>query len=536
MIVILLGLAAAFTGVANAAIHTSATDHRSGEIAKTINITAKKWGQPTSVMSLPPQAVGGLTRGDFLEAAAELQVSVCLKPNPLHDGSPQPCPGKYHDFQPQVVGRVILTGSKYGTRGQTIGTEKQILCTHKQPNRNHHCVISKPWQGKDIVGTEAGCLPRCFVNFVVSAYHPNANPTKHKMTVGGMGNDGSINQGKAKLSIANHESAKNTPLQSLLQTEKRLDSIGMAPKGANRRAEVIASLRVDNLQPGDQLVVHGRSGINLSHLPYNALMRTQVILADSPSAVKPLESPLASSISDSTTRISAENGFNCTRGTSGFKSPCYLDKTGILSVRHSTNQPLYINFTVSLSAHGPATWTSQYKSSDRAYVVNDGFIRVNKYKGSSFCSTCQMTGPAKSFSEAATTREKAFVASVKKWGVTQGSYTCFERNKTEFICPWTSKGRYGNSPEYSCDQKAFATKKDGRWVFDTKPCKDALAKSLWNVLLLRGLIPDYTGVCEQNSKGATCKWFAFTTQNKYCKGLATWLVAEQRWAAEPCKV
>lgn len=524
---------------ARADVHTASSEPRRAEVTKTARISKKKWGRSTVVMSLKPGSVGAVNPGDFVEAAGELQVSVCLKPNPRHNGSPQPCPGRYHSFEPRVSGRLILTGSKRGTQGVPIGGERTIECTHKQPNRNHHCVLSLPWQGRAIGRDLAPCAPRCHLNFVLSAWSNGANPKKHKISIGATNNKGRIKQGKAKISTVVHKGARNKPSAAWQTKQRSRGKVPVAAEGKDRKGYVVMSKRLKGLRAGDQLKVFARPGISIGNLPYNALIRTEVLLTDKPGAADPKGQRRAARVADSSTRISASNGFNCTQGASGFRTPCRLDKTGILSVRKGQNGPVYVNVVVRIGAKGPTPLTRKWRKSHRAHVTKGGVLRIEKYRGSSSCQGCQATGAKRSFSEARSKRDKALVASIRRWGVESGRYSCFSR-KGKHICSWTSSGRYGNGPAYKCEQKSFGRRKGkgkkARWTFKTQPCKDALGKSLWSQLMQRQLKPDFAGRCNVIKAGARCKWFAHTVQDdKFCKGFATWLKSKRRWAVDPCR-
>ena len=58
-------------------------------------------------MSLQPGNLGDLRDGDRLEATAEVEVSVCLKPNELH-GSDRACIGRTYGYDPTVIAELVL--------------------------------------------------------------------------------------------------------------------------------------------------------------------------------------------------------------------------------------------------------------------------------------------------------------------------------------------------------------------------------------------------------------------------------------------
>ena len=92
-------------------------------------------------MSLQPGNLGDLRDGDRLDATAEVEVSVCLKPNELH-GSDRPCIGRTYGYDPSVIAELVLADGdpRPGRNAVSLGSD-QLTCAQSQPNRNHHCVL-----------------------------------------------------------------------------------------------------------------------------------------------------------------------------------------------------------------------------------------------------------------------------------------------------------------------------------------------------------------------------------------------------------
>jgi hypothetical protein len=537
----ILLLPAAASGQANSAAqaHTATTEPRKAERIKTVPISKKAWAAPRSVVSLPPERIGRLAPGDRLEGAGEVQISVCLKPNPRHPGSGRPCAGKKYGYNPTLRARLALgpaADSAAAGRTMALGNPVAMSCTQKQPARNHHCVVSVPWSGIRI--PDASRLPcavdRCRLNLIVSAHHSKAK-SKHRVVVGAMNSSGRIKQGRAKLSSARHRPGSAKPL-TVWQTNRRATSkVPVVAKGRDPKRTVILSQRVSNLKTGDQLLVDARAMLGIGHLPYNALTRTEVILAR-----KARSTRMNGKVADNSPRISAVNGFNCTLRSSGHPTPCDIRKTGVLSVKKNSKGPWFINVVAGQSAIGSAPMYNRWRPSHRAKVPKKGgWLRVERYRGSSSCSSCS-TGGWASFSRSRQPRSKKpqlLVQRLARFGITEGRYQC--KRRKGLICSWQAEGQFGNSPKYTCQMKAWWLKKGNRWKL--KVCKSALGAQLWGQLqVVNSVQPTYAGACQELKNGNfRCKWFAegfWSNGVEYwCKGEGTYLTDRHTWTIDPCR-
>ncbi len=114
----------------------------------------------------------------------------------------------------------------------------------------------------------------------------------------------------------------------------------------SRQRRVVASSRIDSPEPGDVIEAVASARAALRRLPYNALISSQLIVAPGPRATHP---GVAAKVMTSRGKLGEQNGYNCTRGPSAFRSPCPIVKAGLARVRSRADglldpgQPLYVN-------------------------------------------------------------------------------------------------------------------------------------------------------------------------------------------------
>ena len=156
-----------------ASLRTGTTGNDS-ELLKTIPIGKRLSSKERVVMSLQPGQLGDLADGDRLDATAEVEVSVCLKPNELH-GSDRPCIGRTYGYDPVV-------NAKPGARQRTGRDQRRQA---RQQQAHVHAVTAEPKpplraRDRRRRGRHRRCgqLPcnedTCHVNLVLSAAHPSA--------------------------------------------------------------------------------------------------------------------------------------------------------------------------------------------------------------------------------------------------------------------------------------------------------------------------------------------------------------------------
>jgi hypothetical protein len=115
----------------------AATVDEHPELVKTLPIARRAGGERRVVMSIGPDKLGALESGDRLEATAEFEVTVCLKPDPDHPGDGYPCIGDSYGYDPHIDARLVL-GRSADARApeQTVAvSDRHVLtCRQTQPN------------------------------------------------------------------------------------------------------------------------------------------------------------------------------------------------------------------------------------------------------------------------------------------------------------------------------------------------------------------------------------------------------------------
>lgn len=538
LIIVTFGLALAVTlsADAGASVRTSATPHANPELLKTIPIAKRPFDSPRSVLSIPPNKLGALADGDTISGMGEAEITICLKADPSVPGDGQPCVGNIYDYNPVLKARLVLAGGKRD--GNPAGTlpisrTKTLTCHQNHPVRNHHCVIAVPWSSWKVDTSKLPCRPAaCHMNMVVSAHHP-ASRSGELVVVGSSDDNRRIHQGLGKLSAVRHRGSSRAKRWRGGRVTKKAPVVS---RRASIDKRVIYSARVSNLRAGDQLVVDAQARIGIGHLPYNVFQRSEVVLAKSKHSIKQF-----GKIADSTARISASNGLNCTQGRSGHSDTCTIRKGGILSVKKRARGPLYVNFVV--GQHAIGVGYQKWRSGDSSKIgKRGGFVRVSRYHGQGSCQTCP-TGWV-SFSadrQPSSARPAKLVKQITAFGITEGRYNCKGRRggPSSYICNWEASGRVGSSPRYECTIKAWWRAKHKR--FDMPGCKDFIGAKLWDRLgrLPIPVAPTFAGACKPLASGNyRCRWYGHgavgALLGKYCKGEATYFVRTHAWSIDRC--
>jgi hypothetical protein len=351
------------------------------ELVKTVPISRQPGGKKRVVLSVDPPELGTIQPGDRVSATGELEVSVtCTEPSPQ-------CVGKLYDFSPHVRGRVYLGHGQHSTGGLPIGGWKKITCSQQLPNRNHHCVlvIDGPSRRIDSL-SETPCEPgRCHLNLVLSAYHDNAR-VGDLLVIGG-DQDSGIEQDKGRLNAAVYRpgdmSAFPAARNPIVSKMRRSAHVPVAGHDGAMSPRVLYSVRLNHLQAGEQLVVDARAHVGIGNLPYNTLIRSQLLLTEGPGAVD--HKGLPGLVERNNGEADESNGFNCTRGASDFRTPCLIHKVGIVKMVHDARThpfqdkgravPLYLNLVTSAAQEYGGT----HHLGDQANVTRAGFIRVYRY-------------------------------------------------------------------------------------------------------------------------------------------------------------
>ena len=353
------------------------------ERIKTVPIGKRSGQKPRVVMSLSPDQLGRIDPGDSVWVGGEVEVSTtCLEPM-------RQCIGRIYHFSPTVRLRAVLAGSSKATQGVPVGGSERLRCSQKLPHRNHHCVIVLEGT-TDLKSSQAlPCSPNCNLNLVVDASHPGARRGQ-VLVVGVDTNAGTVSQKKGTLSAAVSRPGLFPAVAPIVQTKpsRRRLAVGAQYSGAGGEKKVVMSRRLDNLREGEQLVVDTRLKVKTGHLPYGTLLQSFLVLSEKPYSASRVGLP--SKVASFKGKITAQNGFNCTRGRSGHRSPCLIRKVGVVRIlrdvrarpdaRHEEDrgpfQPLYVNLVMQSAAQFGG---HRHRRSDTAKIASRGSLAVTRF-------------------------------------------------------------------------------------------------------------------------------------------------------------
>ncbi len=545
LVLALLAAAAASLAAAGPAeargakVQTASTPFRGGDRVKTVPIARKPWQKARSIMSLKPGQIGRLKRGYRIEGSGEAEITICAKANPRHPGPGTPCVGRTYGYNPHLKMKLVLgpkAGSTGGRRTVAISRTRSLTCSQRQPNRNRHCIISIPWGGIKVPAraSKLPCAPaNCHLNMVLSASRSSAR-SREVVVVGSSDDNKRIHQGRGKLSSILFRGKKKSK-RSWRRSKPYRRKLRVSPDGSDSDRQVAYSLPLKGLRKGDQIVVDAEAVTRIGSLPYNITQRAAVIFTNKPGSVK-----ANGKILETNPRISADNGYGCTQGPSAHSDPCRTRKLGIASVRKGTKKTWYLNLVVTQEASDMGIKADRWRPSDRVKVTSKGGIRAWLYRGSSVCPDCQAAGGTFTFSPDKSPNGKLYkrlVRSLSRYAIESGRVSCQKRSRGphKVVCNWHAEGRYGGSPRYVCDAKAFLGRK-GNW--SVNPCKAAIGAHLWSRLEARDISPTFAGACKDNGKTMKCKWYAkgeWKSGPYYCKGYGTYRPSKRTWQIDRCK-
>lgn len=315
------------------------------------------------VMSLPAGKMGGLKGGDDLRVSAELQITVDC------DHRSRRCIGDPYHYSPRITTYAILAprpDSTGGSRTVPLASAESRLCRQSRPNREHHCVLVRDEKQRR-VGGRAPCLEsRCYVNLVASAHSPRAHVGEY-VAVGGLRPNGAIPQDRGRLNVVRISPGGN-PEHRVHRTAKpasrklRLDQ---------QRAAVLAQ-RLGGLKSGDQIAVEAKAVADISHLRYNVVLSSQLIITDRRGDVV---RGRGARFTSQRGELDEGNGFNCTQN----KLRCAIRKVGVLSVKKTPvtkgGKPMALYVTL-VTAAGPKHASAA--SGDRVRI-RGGRLRTVRY-------------------------------------------------------------------------------------------------------------------------------------------------------------
>lgn len=373
---VLGGQAAERAAGSNEGTVRTATTGNDSELVKTIPIGRRKGAKPRVVMSLNPGALGELRDGDRLDTTAEVEVSVCLKPNENH-GSTRPCIGRTYGYDPTVIAELVLAGGGSATGGAkaiSLGRDK-LTCAQSQPNRNHHCVLVIDRGGVDI--DDASSLPcnpeTCHVNLVLSAHDKKAKGAD-ELVVGADAGGKAVNGDKGRVNMIRYRSGDQGREPPLVSETRRRSKLPIAPETAPTKDKPIYSVELGGLRAGEQLVIDARMVAKIGHHPYNVFQSTGIVLSENPDSASREGWP--ERVGELNGQIAEANGFNCTQGSSAHDDPCVARKVGVLEITRDSPKTLYVNLVAGMAAQ---LFGDRHRDGDSAKILDDGFLRVYRY-------------------------------------------------------------------------------------------------------------------------------------------------------------
>jgi hypothetical protein len=346
------------------------------ELVKKLPIAKRAGKKRRVIASLGPGKVGELRPGDLLAAAADFEVTVCLKPHHRYRGFP--CVGRTYAYNPTIRAEIVLAPSAKATApGKTlrIGSPGRITCYQRQPHRNRHCVLSLPYR-EIRLPQSLPCRPdRCHVNLVADASHRKARRGE-QVVVGSHDRGGHIHQSRTNLVAVR---TRGGPVSSATPRESSSPSrtrVPIANEAAGTRDRVIFSVPVHAPRAGDTVVADARLRLAIDHLPYKVAIRNEIVLATRPDATE--SSRASRRITDKRAKISLRNGWTCTLGRSAHKSPCAMSKAGAIRFEESSNRTFYVNVVIGAEANLLAG--QRYRKGSRLKVRGER-LRVWHYSG-----------------------------------------------------------------------------------------------------------------------------------------------------------
>lgn len=320
--------------------------------------------RPGEVMiSLSPKELPKLAAGDRLELSAELQFTV-----DCHKESSR-CLGHAYDYNPSIDVRMILGTSPDDARGRNaipIGGPQREDCLQKPPNREHHCVAAFK-RTMSQIPADARCLADgCYLNLVATASNRHAHSGEF-LAVGGIRPNGSVPQDRGRLNVVRYHPAADVDRERQRITKPTNRKLPLTQKRT-----VVYSAPLPELRAGEQLTVEATANVDISKLPYNVIVSSQLILTDSPNAT---DRGLAKKITTGRGEFDEGNGFNCTQNLRF----CTIRKLGVMRMKRDAvrnGQPVTLYATLVTNA-GPKHLKA--KSSDRVKVRNDGGLQVERF-------------------------------------------------------------------------------------------------------------------------------------------------------------
>jgi hypothetical protein len=308
------------------------TTGNDSELIESVPISTKPNQAERVAMSLGPEELPRLRAGDRIRVGGEVQVSTtCVLQGPR-------CIGRRYEINPFITARIVLAGSADPAASSIpLSEAKQVKCTQRRPQRNHHCTIALPMV-EGAVGAES-TLPcadsaQCFVNLLVGAWHRKAKPG-NRVVLGADEPDGGVKGDKGRLNVV-HTPGGVPGATELFRNDLVNTSLPLN-EGKKVRRRVVHSIEIAAPRKNEVLAVDASYQATIDPIPYNTVIVTKVIVADTPTSVD--SSGLAETVTQFRGDLTEGNGFNCTQGASGFRTPCTVQKAGAIRINDDAIDP-----------------------------------------------------------------------------------------------------------------------------------------------------------------------------------------------------
>jgi len=336
------------------------------ETRKLVQITRDS-AKKRVVMSMDANRLPELRTGDRLDVTSELQVTLdCFRQEPR-------CSGRPYEYDVTLKAYLVLARGANATGGGNsvrLTSEKRHVCLGRNPHREHHCVITFRKGGMNVGSGGTSCPPaECRINVVLSAHNPKAK-NGHLLAIGGTPPSGKISQDRGRVNAIVYRPGDQARPKAETTKHRRRSGLPF-----DERFRVVYSKRLNGLDAKDQLAAEADAFMEVRHLPHDARASSQLILTDSPNAVKP--GPIARRVADGA-EMSETNGFNCGKP----RSPCRTSKVGVARLakdardRRGHPVPLYVNLVMA----SEAKHDTGFDPGDRAKILDRGGISVLRFK------------------------------------------------------------------------------------------------------------------------------------------------------------
>jgi hypothetical protein len=319
-------VAAALAGPVEGPNVQAATTGNDSELVKKIEIKSNP-GKFKRVMKLTAERMPPFLAGDKLRVSAELGVTTdCYDPGPRCTGSP-------YSYDPEIDAKVVLTNGQQ----ETTLDNNNSRCRQQPDDRQHHCLIIFHGLNASAEAQNLACQSgACRLEVFARAHNPNASGGD-VLIIGGQQEDGTLSGDKGRINVIRLRGNVPSELR-----EQKLQQNSVPP---DLKRRVIISLRLNNLEKGD--VIEGWADIkaDVGHLPYHALVGSEITLTDGPK--KTQAGQFVKQVSSMAGELTETGGENCTQA----QTPCPVFRTGVLTmredaVRNGNPVPLYLNLVV----------------------------------------------------------------------------------------------------------------------------------------------------------------------------------------------